>query len=134
MAVDDSELPLVQKLRQLRRRASEARDWATQQRFMEEEDRILQIFVSRNVTGIVHEKAGHIAEAVELYEANVADRFYGSHPYERLRVIYTREGKLGDAIRVCEAYIRFGQERDVDGKAKYQKTIEKLRRKMSDRV
>lgn len=134
MAVDDSELPLGQKLRQLWRRVSEARDWATQQRFMEEAHRIEQIVVSRNVTGIVHEKAGHIAEAVELYEANVADRFDGSHPYERLRVIYTREGKLEDAIRVCEAYIRFGQERDVDGKAKYQKTIEKLRRKMSDRV
>ncbi len=134
MAADDSGPPLGQKLRELWRSVSEARDWATQEKIMKEAHRIEHIVVSRNLKGIEHEKAGHMAKAVESYEANVADRFDGSHPYDRLRVIYTHEGKFEDAIRVCEAYIQFGQERDVDGKAKYRKTIEKLKRKISERA
>lgn len=134
VAADDPDLPLGQKLRQLWRDVSEARDWATQEQMMKEAQRIEDIVVSRNLRGIEHEKAGRIAKAVELYEANVADRFDGSHPYDRLRVIYTREGKLEEAIRVCEAYIQFGQERDVDGKAKCRSTIDKLKHKISQRA
>jgi tetratricopeptide (TPR) repeat protein len=134
MTADDSDLPLGQKLRQLWRRISGAHDWAAQEKLMQQAQRIEDIVVSRNLKGIEHEKAGRVAKAVELYEANVADRFDGSHPYDRLRVIDTRDGKFEDAIRICEAYIQFGQERDVDGKAKYRKTIENLKRKLLERA
>lgn len=130
---DDSGTPLGQKLRRLRGAISEAADWATQEVLRREEHRIEGIIISRNLQGIEHEKARRIAKAVELYEANVTDRIDGSHPYERLRVIYTREGKLEDAIRICEAYIQFGQGRDSSGKEKCRKTIEKLKRMISER-
>src|ERR1700722_8392335 len=62
--------------------------------------------VDRNLKGIELEKKGHTAPAVRLYEANIADQFDGSHPYERLRILYARQHRWADAIRVCEAYIR----------------------------
>jgi hypothetical protein len=124
---------LGQKLRQLWRRVSRAHGWAAQEKLMKQAQRIEDIVVSRNLKGIEHEKAGRVAKAVTLYEANVADRFDGSHPYDRLRVIYTREEKFEDAIHICEAYIQFGQERDVGGKAKYGKAIENLKRKLLER-
>ena len=55
--------------------------------------------------GIALEKQGKEAKAMALYEANVADQFDGSHPYNRLRILYKARGRYTDAIRVCEAYI-----------------------------
>jgi|SRR5438552_8110776 len=62
--------------------------------------------VNRNLDGQAAEEANARDRAVELYEANVADRFDGSHPYERLRIIYARERRYRDAIRICETYLR----------------------------
>lgn len=58
---------------------------------------------ARNMHGIAFEKTGDIAGAVSLYEANIADRFDGSHPYERLMIIYARERRHEDARRVARA-------------------------------
>jgi len=41
--------------------------------------------------------------AMELYEANVADMFCGSLPYERLMTIYIRQGAKKEAQRVARA-------------------------------
>jgi hypothetical protein len=79
--------------------------------------------VDRNQEGIVAEKAGDLDAAIALYEANVAAHFEGSHPYDRLRIIYTKQKRWDDAIRVCRAYIQFGQAGDVTRPLK-----EKLRR------
>lgn len=66
---------------------------------------IQDIMVNRNLQGIKYEKSGSDEEAIQLYEQNIADRFDGTHPYERLRVIYTSKKRYIDAIRVCQACI-----------------------------
>jgi hypothetical protein len=63
------------------------------------------IMVERNLRGRAAEKAGAEAGAVQLYEDNIADWFDGSHPYERLRIIYGGEGLYAEAIRICEVYL-----------------------------
>jgi hypothetical protein len=77
----------------------------------------------RNQEGIAAEKAGDLDAAITLYEANVAAHFEGSHPYDRLRIIYTKQKRRDDAIRVSRAYIQFGQAGEVTRPLK-----EKLRR------
>lgn len=69
--------------------------------------------VDRNLTGIDLERAGAIDRAIALYEANVAESFIGSHPYERLRIIYTKQRDYPNALRVCRAYLALPL-RDVD--------------------
>lgn len=49
-------------------------------------------------------ESSNLEEAIGTYEANIADEFEGSHPYERLRIIYAKQERYTDAIRVCEAY------------------------------
>jgi hypothetical protein len=63
------------------------------------------VMLNRNLKGIELEKAGRIDEAIYEYEANIKDEFVGSHPYERLRIIYTRLHRYDDAIRVCAQFI-----------------------------
>ena len=49
------------------------------------------------------EIAGQIEAACEHYEQALKDQVSTRFPYEHLRVIYRREGKLDDALRVCQA-------------------------------
>jgi tetratricopeptide (TPR) repeat protein len=71
----------------------------------QERARLFGIMAERNDSGKASERQGQLAEAVALYEANVEDRFSGSFAYDRLRIIYTRQGQYADAIRVCQAYL-----------------------------
>ncbi|NPV07043.1 MAG: hypothetical protein HPY83_03645 [Anaerolineae bacterium] len=65
-----------------------------------------KVMVQRNAQAGKLEQAGKLREAIELYEANVADRFVGEQPYERLLEIYSRRGDFRNAARVGEAYLR----------------------------
>lgn len=53
---------------------------------------IEDIMVNRNLKGIKLEKKGNIEDAVKLYEQNVADEFDGTHPYNRLAIMYRKKG------------------------------------------
>ena len=66
---------------------------------------LLDVMVDRNLNGKTLETQGEVDKAIALYEENISDLFDGSHPYERLRVIYTKRNQLADAIRICRAYI-----------------------------
>lgn len=67
--------------------------------------RISGVFVDRNLTGRELERQGDIDRAIALYEANLVDGFEGSHPYERLRIIYAKRKDYANAIRVCQAFV-----------------------------
>lgn len=54
----------------------------------------------RNNKGIALEKEGRVEEAIILYEANIAERFVGSHPYNRLSVIYHKQKSYENERRV----------------------------------
>jgi hypothetical protein len=72
----------------------------------------------RNIDAIALEKAGLPDAAAVLYEANIKDQFDGSHPYERLRIIYSKQGKIEDALRVCKTYIESSKTHDLALKSK----------------
>lgn len=67
--------------------------------------RLENIMVDRNLKGSELEKSGQIEEAINLYEKNVADYADTPHPYNRLRVIYSKRKQYDEAIRICRAYI-----------------------------
>jgi len=69
------------------------------------ESELSGVMVERNLEGKSLESAGKLDKAIELYEANVADWFSGNHPYDRLRVIYTKRKQYAEAIRVCRAFV-----------------------------
>ncbi|MCG3198793.1 MAG: hypothetical protein GHCLOJNM_03300 [bacterium] len=64
----------------------------------------------RNLLGRELEREGKEEEARLLYEANLAEGDIGSHPYERLRIIYSRRKQYEEALRVCEAFLKVPQE------------------------
>jgi len=70
------------------------------------ESEFSRIMANRNVEGQASEKAGDIEKAIELYEANVADWSIGTHPYDRLRIIYSRQQRYSEAIRVCKSFVK----------------------------
>ncbi len=63
------------------------------------------IIVERNLKGRELEKQGDIEGAIKLYERNVADNADVPFPYNRLVIIYRKQKRLGDEIRVLEKAI-----------------------------
>jgi tetratricopeptide (TPR) repeat protein len=55
--------------------------------------------------GIEAEKAGQIDKAIEAYEKCIELQFEGNHPYDRLAIIYRKQGQYDDEIRVLEKAI-----------------------------
>lgn len=88
---------------------------------------LLSVMVDRNLMGKELEEKGKIDQAVALYEANVADGFNGTHPYTRLRVIYTKQKNYFDAARVCQAYIALPK---AGKKEDFQHHLSKLQAKL----
>ena len=68
-------------------------------------DKIEGTLVGRNIKGQAAEKSGDTDQAIRLYEKNISDKFDGSHPYERLRILYNSMGRTNDIRRVLAAYI-----------------------------
>lgn len=65
----------------------------------------MDIQLKRNLDGIKLEKEGNIDEAIKLYEQNIMENFDGNHPYDRLAIIYRKNKKIKDEIRVLEKAI-----------------------------
>ncbi len=58
---------------------------------------------TRNVRGKQAEKEDRVADAVDLYELNVTACATTPFPYRRLGVIYRRQRRFADEVRVLEA-------------------------------
>jgi len=61
--------------------------------------------LDRNLKGKEFEKLGEIDKAIELYEQNVSLESCTPHPYKRLSLIYKKQGKFDDEIRVLKSAI-----------------------------
>ena len=61
--------------------------------------------VKNNLNGIELEKSGKIDDAIKLYEYNVEHRFDGSHPYNRLAIIYRKQKEYEKEIIVLKQAI-----------------------------
>jgi len=76
---------------------------------------ILDIMVDRNNKGIELEKKGDIENAIKLYEQNVDDKFFGTHPYDRLAIIYRKRKKFDDEIRILKRKISIFEKINQEG-------------------
>ena len=98
---------------------------------LEAENEISLVMVNRNLKGGELEKASRIDEAIKLYELNIADKAETNYAYHRLRIIYARQGKLREAIRVCEAFIALDYGRITETeKSFFRKQLKKLKAKL----
>lgn len=70
-----------------------------------EQNRIEAIIVERNLKGRELEKQGKIEAAIKLYERNVADEVDTPFPYIRLAIIYRKQKRPEDEIRILEKAI-----------------------------
>ncbi len=74
-----------------------------------------------NNKGIAFEKAGKITEAIDVYEKNLLIGYLARHSYTRLMIIYHKEKRYDDEIRVIETAIAAFSKESV----RYSKNIEK---------
>jgi len=58
-----------------------------------------------NNQGIVFEKGGEIDRAIQCYENNIKLCWPATHSYDRLTVIYDRQKRYNDEIRVIKIAI-----------------------------
>lgn len=83
------------------------------------------------------EKAGEVDAAAVLFEKLLSDSFPVFTPYERLRIIYTKQHYYDEAIRVCQKYIEVLKSiqefdpglRNLEHISKYENYVEKLKSK-----
>jgi hypothetical protein len=71
-----------------------------------EADRLCEVLGQRHIRAYHAEKEGREDDAIKLYEQNVADGDLSTLSYERLRILYTKQDRQHDAVRVCQAYQR----------------------------
>ena len=133
---EEANLPLMQRYTWLQEQLEAAYDANVELEICEylrsKIDQIELVMVERNNIGTEMEKQGRIDHAILLYEKNVHDEFDGSLPYNRLRIIYTRQKRYAEALRICETYIallkRLGH---PDAGADFNRHRDKLRAKIA---
>lgn len=84
------------------------------------------------------EKSGDTSRAIQLFESVIANGFPPSTPYERLRIIYTKQGAYEEAIRVCKRHVEilemiktyWAEYPNINSIPKYKKHIRKLELRM----
>jgi len=71
-----------------------------------ESQRIESIIVDRNLKGKELEKQGKIEEATALYELNVSDEVDTPFPYNRLVVIYRKQKRFDDEVKILDKTVK----------------------------
>jgi len=69
------------------------------------ESQLSKVMLDRNINSRNFERAGLVDSAIKLYELNVIDWFGGNFPYERLKIIYSKQKQYDECIRVCKAFV-----------------------------
>jgi len=118
----------------------EDEEWA---RIGTEEDPLLdfEAAMQRNEEAEKAVEGGDTARAIKLYETSLREEFVGSHPYERLALVYEHGHNPTEALRVCEAFVRLaasgkmprGAQRSADRKLpEFEARIERYRRSLDE--
>ena len=88
--------------------------------------KLLNDCAERNNKGIAYEKEGNIDAAVELYEENIKPGCYPAmHSFDRLLVIYRRNGDCKSELRVCKRAVTVFKKI-----GKYRERLEKITAKI----
>jgi len=90
----------------------------------------MDLLVARNNRGIALEKEGRVEAAIIIYELSVADAFFGTHPYDRLRILYSKRHWYEDAVRVCQMYLSLPDRPVGQDKPHFKHHLDKLRAKL----
>lgn len=93
--------------------------------------------VSDNLKGKEYEKTGEVDKAIQLYERVVSRKFDGPFPYDRLCVLYRKQGDyaleeavLEKAISIFTEIAKSGYGNPLPKLEYYQKRLAKLHKKM----
>lgn len=91
-----------------------------------------------NLKGKEYEKIGKIDEAIQLYERVVSRKFDGSFPYDRLCILYRKQGDysseeivLKKAIAMYTKIAKSGRDDGLPKLEYYKKRLDTLHKKMS---
>jgi len=66
----------------------------------------MNVMINKNNEAYELEHEGKIDEAVAIYEWLLDLQYPHPGPYERLRILYSKQQQYKDAIRVCKAFIK----------------------------
>ncbi len=108
LAIESSRMPLQGQQAELLGLRKQARGLDEALFIQAHADFVADTMANRNTEAATLERLHRREEAIELYEANLKDRFKGYFPYERLRFLYESTGRLRDAERVCLAFLKHG--------------------------
>lgn len=99
-----------------------------------EEDRLLAKSARRNDKGTAYEKEGLIDKAIKVYEDNISgDCYPACHSFDRLMVLYRKQKRYDDEIRVIEKAIEILSPRYPDLKPKYEQRLQKAKQ-LSEKI
>lgn len=112
--------------------AHRARNWTEAERLFrwvidQPDARPIDRHAARNILGNVLERTRRVDEAIAVYEANVAEGFTGSYPYERLAAIYRRQGRRDDELRVLGQAVAVVERELARGRSDVRPQLDRLR-------
>jgi tetratricopeptide (TPR) repeat protein len=86
-------------------KATVLKEWEKKLAAYKDDENNLHQTATNNNEGIAFEKQGDIASAIEVYENNLRIGYLASHSYNRLMIIYHREKRYEDEVRVIKKAI-----------------------------
>lgn len=109
-------------------KTTELEEWEKKLAAYKNNEKNLHQTATNNNEGIAFEKQGDTASATEVYEKNLEIGYPASHSYNRLMIIYHREKKYEDEIRVIKKAIEvFSLDANYNADViKWQKRLSKL--------
>jgi hypothetical protein len=87
---------------------------------------------ARNILGNLLERTRRPQEAAEVYEANLAEGFSGSYPYERLAATYRRQRRAADELRVLRQAVAVVERELARGRRAVVPQLERLQALLAD--
>lgn len=97
------------------------------------ETQLLKTAASNN-KGMEYEKAGNIEDAISVYENNISgDCYPACHSFDRLMILYRKQKRYDDEIRVIEKAIEILSPRYPDLKPKYEQRLQKAKQ-LSEKI
>jgi tetratricopeptide (TPR) repeat protein len=108
---------------------------ANEAEYQSNKDDIFNKQAQRNLKGKEFEKQGDKESAAALYELNVKESFPGTHPYDRLTIIYRKQKNYEDEKRIInraiEVFNNLYLNCDIDiRKELYLNTVEKYKNRL----
>lgn len=112
-------------------RTTVLKEWEKKLAAYKNDEKNLHQTATNNNEGIAFEKQGDIASAIEIYENNLRIGYLASHSYNRLMIIYHREKRYEDEVRVIKKAIEVfsSDSRYNKDVAKWQERLNKLTNK-----